>query len=78
MFHISEEYFHQGLRQAAFFHGIPAKDARYDIEKDVVEGKLVSVGGGADEEMKEAGGEGESDTPYNKPKPSFEEIIEPL
>ena len=43
-----------------------------------MEGKLVSVGGGADEEMKEAGGEGESDTPYNKPKPSFEEIIEPL
>jgi len=51
MLHISEDYFHQGLRQVAFFHGIHAEDTRYDIEKDVVEGKLVPIGGGVDEVM---------------------------
>jgi len=74
MLRISEEYFYQSLRQATFFHDIPAEDARYDIEKNVVEGKLVLLGRGVDEEIKEVGGE----RPLNETKPSFEEILESL
>jgi len=78
MLSISEEYFRQGLCQAVFFHDIPAEDSQYDIEKNVVEGNIVSLGGGNDEEMKETNGERENATPYNELDTSFEEILEPL
>ena len=45
---INEESFYQGVRQAAFIHSIPSEDSRYDLEKDVVNGELVPLGGGAD------------------------------
>jgi len=77
MLGISGKYFRQGLRQAAFFHGIPVEDSQYDIEKDVVEGKLVPLDRATDEEMKETNG-GENTTPYNEPNASFEEIFEPI
>ena len=35
--------FQKGLRQAAFFHkDIDASDARFDVNKDVIDGRLVS------------------------------------
>jgi len=49
MLRINEESFNQGLRQAAFFHGIPADDSRYDLGKDVVNDRLVSLGEDADD-----------------------------
>jgi len=79
MLRITDDYFHQGLRQVAFFHGIPIEDSRYDIEKDVVEGKLVTINRGVDEVMKDANGEGENVfAPQNESEPSFEELFEPL
>ena len=53
---ISEECFHQGLRQTTFFHGIPTEDSCYDLDKDVVDGKLVPIGGNADATMEEVEG----------------------
>jgi len=44
------------------------------LKKDVVEGKLVSLGEGVDEEMNE-GNIGESATPLNESDASFEEIL---
>jgi len=38
MLRVSEESFNQGVRQEAFFHGVPAEDARYDSGMDVVDG----------------------------------------
>jgi len=78
MMHISEDSFYWGLHQATFFHDIPVEDSRYDIEKDVVGRKLVSINGGADKVMKEVDGDGENATPRNEPEPSFEELFEPL
>jgi len=42
-----------------------------------VEGKLVPLGRGIDEEMKEINN-GENITPHNESGASFEEILEPL
>jgi len=41
MLHISEEYFRLDIQQAVCLHGAPLEDDRYDIEKMVVDGKLV-------------------------------------
>ena len=41
MVRISEEYFRLGIQQVACLHGTPLEDDRYDIEKLVVDGKLV-------------------------------------
>ena len=41
MLRISEESFNQGVRQVAFFHGVPVEDTRYDPGMDVVDGRLV-------------------------------------
>ena len=49
MLRINEESFNQGLRQATFFHGIPADDSRYDLGKDVVNGRLVPLGEDVDD-----------------------------
>jgi len=62
---------------SVFFHDIPAKDSRYDIEKDVMERKLVLLDRDTDEEMKEANHE-ENITPHNESDASFEEILESL
>jgi len=55
MLHISENCFHQGLRQAAFYHGVSAEDPCYDLDKDVVDGKLVPIGGNVDTPMEDVG-----------------------
>jgi len=44
MLRINEESFNQGVRQVAFFHGVPTDDSRYDLGKDVVNGQLVPLG----------------------------------
>jgi len=77
MLRISEDFFHQSLRQVAFYHGVPVEDPRYDLDKDVVDGKLVPIGGNIDTPMKDAGGENVI-TPQAELEPSFEEILEPL
>jgi len=77
MMHISEDCFYQGLRQAAFYHGVPAEDPRLDLDKDVVDGKLVPIGRSADTPIESVGGE-DVLTPQAEPKPSFEEILEPF
>jgi len=49
------------------------------VEKYVVEGKLVSIGGGTNEAMKDVEGQGENvATPQNESEPSFEELFDPL
>jgi len=53
MLRINEESFNQGIRHAAFFHGIPAEDSRYDLGKDVVNSQLMSLGGNVDHTMKD-------------------------
>jgi len=63
MLRISKDCFHQGLWQAAFFHGIPAKDPLYDLNKDVIYGKLVPIGGNVDTTMEEANGGGNDANP---------------
>jgi len=78
MLRISEDCFHQGLRQAAFYHDVLAEGPRYDLDKDVVDGKLVSIGRNVDTVMEQAKG-GENDVnPQAEPEPSFEKIFEPL
>jgi len=72
----SEDYFHQELRQSALYHGIPLKDPQYDLDQDVVDGKLVPIGGNADNPMEDKGGE--NVVPQAEPELSFEEILEPL
>jgi len=57
MLHISEDYFHPGLRQTAFYHGIPVEDPQYDLDQDVIDSKLVPIGGNADTPMEDVGGE---------------------
>jgi len=53
MLKINEESFYQGIRQAAFYHGVLMEDHRYDVNKDVVNGELVSLGGNAKNAIKE-------------------------
>ena len=45
MLSINEESFKQGVRQVAFFHGVPADNERYDSNMDVVDGQLMPLGG---------------------------------
>ena len=44
MLSIDEESFRQGVRQVAFFHGVPVDDERYDSNMDVVDGRLMPLG----------------------------------
>jgi len=54
--------FEKGLRQAAFFHpDVDVSDSRFDVDKDVVDGKLVREDGGDAEEVEEKATEGEKD-----------------
>jgi len=50
MLSINEQSFRQGVRQVAFFHGVPDDDERYDSNMDVVDGRLMPLG---DEEAEE-------------------------
>jgi len=54
MLRVSEESFNQGVRQVAFFHGVSADDSRYDPGMDVVDGRLVPLGGEEGEEAEGA------------------------
>jgi len=79
MLHISDDCFHQGLCQVAFFHNMPAEDTQYDVDKVVVEGKVVRIDGGMDEAMKDAEGNAENvTTSHNEPESSFEELFDLL
>jgi len=75
---ISEDCFHQGLRQTTFYHSVPTEDPRYDMDQDVVDWKLVPIGGNADTSMKETAGGENAINPQAEPKPSFEELFNPL
>jgi len=46
----------QGIRQAAFFHGTPIDDERYDYTKDVINGELVPVERDEEEKGQDEGG----------------------
>jgi len=70
MLRISEEYFRLGIQQVACLHGAPLEDDRYDIEKIVVDGKLVPTNSG--DNMNE---EAEAETPGPQPDASFEELM---
>jgi len=50
MLSINEQSFRQGVRQVAFFHGVPDDDERYDSNMDVVDGQLMPL---EDEEAEE-------------------------
>jgi len=52
---ISNQCFYQGIRQTAFFHVIPLEDDRYDVDKNVIDGKLISVDGDKDEDVEVQG-----------------------
>jgi len=69
MLRISEEYFRLGIQQVACLHGAPLEDNRYDIEKVVVDGKLVPTNPGDVNE------EAEAETPGPQPDASFEELM---
>ncbi|KAK7353939.1 hypothetical protein VNO80_19395 [Phaseolus coccineus] len=43
----------EGVRQVAFYHGVPIDDSRYDISMDVIDGKLVPLSEGVDTMMEE-------------------------
>jgi len=45
MLRINEESFNQGVRQVAFYHGVPADDERYDSNMDVINDQLMPLGG---------------------------------
>ena len=46
--------FEKGLRQAAFFHpDVDVSDSRFDVDKDIVDGKLVKEDEGDAEEVEE-------------------------
>ena len=54
--------FKKGLRQAAFFYqDVDALDSRFDVDKDVVDGKLVREEEGDAEEVGEKAAEEEKD-----------------
>jgi len=63
MLKINEESFNQGVRQVAFYHGVPADDERYDSNMDVVDGRLMSLGGEETEENDQAVNEPASEMP---------------
>ncbi|KAK7335424.1 hypothetical protein VNO80_27261 [Phaseolus coccineus] len=63
-----------GVRQVAFFHSAPENDPHYDVDKDVINGRLVPLGGDVDALMEN---KDEADCVEKiGPSPSFEEIIE--
>jgi len=77
MLQISEESFRQGIRQVAFFHGVAADDRCYDSSNDVVNDKLMPLGGGTDEVMVDNEVEGKvSQAGSVESEPSFEVIID--
>jgi len=76
MLRISKDCFYQGLRQATFYHGVPVEDPRYNLDKDMVNDKLVPIDGSVVTPM-DVGGENDA-TPQAEPEPSFEEILEPF
>jgi len=52
--------FEKGLRQAAFFHpDVDISDSRFDVDKDIVDGKLVREDEGDAEEVEEKAAEEE-------------------
>jgi len=52
--------FEKGLRQAAFFYpDVDVSDARFDVDKDIVDGKLVREDKGDAKEVEEKAAEGE-------------------
>jgi len=52
--------FEKGLRQAAFFHqDVDVTDSKFDVNKDVVDKKLVKEDEGDDEEVEEKAAEEE-------------------
>ena len=52
--------FEKGLRQAAFFHpDVDVTDSRFDVDKDIVDGKLVKEDEGDAEEVEEKAAEEE-------------------
>jgi len=54
--------FEKGLRQAAFFHpNVDVSDSRFDVDKDIVGGKLVREDEGDAEEVEEKVAEEEKD-----------------
>jgi len=54
--------FEKGLRQAAFFHpDVDVSDSRFDVDKDIVDGKLVREDEGDAEEVEEKAAEEEKD-----------------
>jgi len=54
--------FEKGLRQAAFFHpDVDVSDSRFDLDKDIVDGKLVREDEGDAEEVEEKAAEEEKD-----------------
>jgi len=67
---IIQEYindFEKGLRQAAFFHGgIDVTDVKFDVNKDVIDGRLVNEDEGSDGEEPEAGLEEKAAKEVNK------------
>jgi len=68
MLHINEESFYQGIQQAAFFHDVRSEDSRYDLEKDMVNGQMVPLGGGVDHVIED------QQTEANQPDQSVEII----
>jgi len=76
---ISKNYFHQDLRQATFFHGVPLEDNRYDMNKGIVNGKFISVNRNEDDNMDNAEGQGDTIGGVQvEVEPSLEEVFEPL
>ena len=67
---ISKNCFFQGIHQAAFYHRMPINDGRYDVDKDVVSGKLVSVGGDDEDEI-----EGQGENQEDEGERSIEEVV---
>jgi len=54
--------FEKGLWQAAFFHpDVDVSDSRFDVDKDIVDGKLVREDEGDAEEVEEKAAEEEKD-----------------
>jgi len=59
--------FEKGLRQAAFFHGgIDVTDVKFDVNKDVIDGRLVNEYEGSDGEEAKAGVEDKAAEEVNK------------
>ncbi|KAK7335054.1 hypothetical protein VNO80_26824 [Phaseolus coccineus] len=64
----------KGMRQVAFFHSVPENDPRYDVDKDLINGRLVSLDRDVNALMED---KDEADcVETTGPSPSFEEIIE--